>query len=50
MVGQRGDMVVILRFQRELTKEEALNLAAWLVLLADPSRKSFDCVVKEECS
>lgn len=34
-VGMRGERVVILRFRAELSKLEALNLAAWIVALAD---------------
>lgn len=34
-VGMRGERVVILRFRAELSKREAVNLAAWIVALAD---------------
>lgn len=34
-VGARGDKVVILKFRTEISREEALNLAAWLVAIAD---------------
>lgn len=36
MVSGRGDKIAILAFGRELTREQALNLAGWLVALADP--------------
>jgi hypothetical protein len=45
-VGVNGDVLVILRpvpsHPRGLTREQALNLAAWLSLLADPDGKEFD--------
>ena len=48
MVGARGDKIAILAFGRELTREQALNLSAWLVALADPDgeefKKYFDAV------
>ena len=48
MVGARGDKIAILAFGRELTREQALNLSAWLVALADPGgeefKKYFDAV------
>ena len=34
MVAARGDNIVILRPARELTRDDALNLAAWLLVLA----------------
>lgn len=36
MVGMQGEDVVILVFGRKVLKEDAINLAAWLVALADP--------------
>lgn len=30
-----------------LTKEQAVNLAAWLVITADPAAEAFDRVVRE---
>ena len=33
-VGVQGDNVVILKPKTRLTKDEALNLAAWLVVLS----------------
>jgi len=41
MVGARGDMIAIMAFGKELTRDQALNLAAWLVALADPGGERF---------
>jgi hypothetical protein len=45
-----NDGIVILNrnmlLARRLTKEEALNLAGWLVAMADPTRKDFDPLLK----
>lgn len=35
LVGLQGDMIVFLKPVGKLTKAEALNLAAWMVVLAD---------------
>lgn len=46
-VGVRGDYVVITRVPiGQLTKPEAVNLAAWLMVLADPEGKEFSRVVE----
>lgn len=37
MVGMHGDDIVIVAFGRRLSQSDAINLAAWLVVLADPS-------------
>ena len=42
MVGGRGDKIVIMAFSREITREQVLNLAAWLVALADPGGDEFE--------
>ena len=34
-VAMRGERVLILSLRAEMSKQEALNLAAWLVALAD---------------
>lgn len=34
-VGRRGARIVIMGLRAELSKDEALNLAAWLVALAE---------------
>lgn len=48
VVGTNGDRVLITaRLKRSLPKEEALNLAAWIVAVADPERKIFDSLLKE---
>lgn len=41
MVGARGDKIAILALGRELTREQAMNLAGWLVALADPCGDEF---------
>ncbi len=41
MVGVQGNKIVILAWQRWLSKAEALNLAASLVSLADPGGEEF---------
>ena len=53
-VGVRGDKVVISAFQwstkllsAELSKDQALNLAAWLAVLADPEGKDFQRIIEE---
>jgi hypothetical protein len=46
LVGITGDKVVIMvPAPQSLTKAQALNLAAWLSLLADPGGKEF----KKQC-
>lgn len=39
VVGSSGDRIRILRLQADMTPDEALNLAAWLVALADGQGK-----------
>lgn len=34
-------------FIRNLTQDEALNLAAWLTAIVDPTREKFDSLLKE---
>lgn len=41
MVGAQGDKIIIAAWRRELTREQALNLAGWLVALADPDGTRF---------
>lgn len=41
MVGGRPDKIAIMAFGREITRDQALNLAAWLVALADPGGERF---------
>jgi len=49
MVGSQDGMLVILNppVGRKFNKSEAINLAAWLVALADPDEKEFERVLKE---
>jgi hypothetical protein len=35
LVGVQGDDVVVLRAQRSMSREQAINLAAWLISIAD---------------
>lgn len=37
LVCAQGDTLVLLRSPQRISKDEALNLAAWLVALADKS-------------
>ena len=42
MVGVRGDHIVSPLRGFELTRDEALNMAAWIVVLADPVGDDFN--------
>jgi len=42
LVAARGDKVLIMRLRPELSREEALRLAAWLVAIADMSEENAD--------
>ena len=44
-VGARGENIVLLAFQRELTKRDALLLAAWLVALAEDRPGEFGMIL-----
>lgn len=47
LVGRVGDKIRVSRnTQLPMTRAEALNLAAWLVTLADPEGKQFPAVLK----
>lgn len=37
LIGMRGDNLIVMMPQREMTKEAALRHAAWIVALADRS-------------
>lgn len=50
MVGTRGDNITIMAFGRELTREQALNLAAWLVALTDPLGDEFQRYLEAVCN
>lgn len=50
MVGARGDKIAIMAFGRELTKQQALNLAGWLVALADPGGEEFKKYLDAICN
>jgi hypothetical protein len=42
MVAGHGDKFAILKLNVEMSRDDALNLAAWLVALADPSGDEFE--------
>lgn len=47
-VGALGKLFVInMPVPRPMTREQALNLAAWLAVLVDPDGKEFERLVKE---
>lgn len=45
--GQGNGSIVVLAFARRLTRKGAVNLAAWLSVLADPEGKEFGRLVEE---
>ena len=49
-VGVQGDDVVILAWNKRLTREQALNLAAMIVGMIDPGRDDFDKALDEVVS
>jgi hypothetical protein len=48
-VGMRGDQIQIMKSPAVLSKADALNLAGWLVALADfsPDHAEFHALLKE---
>ena len=46
IVGARGDRVVILNPRREMSKDEALRLAAWIVALASDDDEEWEALLK----
>jgi hypothetical protein len=46
-IGVQGEELVIGLITRRLTIDEALNIAAWIVVLVDPSRKRFREALRE---
>ena len=52
MVGGMGPNITILlsRGAQPMSKDEALNLAAWLVALADPLEEKFPAILEEVMS
>ncbi len=44
IVGVQGQMINVMKLRARITREEALNLAAYLVLLADPGGEEFEAV------
>jgi len=48
VVGVRGEQIVVgYPPLKPISKEEALNLAAWLRCLADPAGEQFDKLIQE---
>lgn len=45
LVGLKGDDVAIAIFPALITKERAVNLAAWLVVMSDVSDEDFEALV-----
>lgn len=48
LVGVRGDYVCVGKAlsTSQMTKNEALNLAAWIVLCVDPTKEDFEKLCK----
>ena len=47
-VGMQGETVVIMRrIPQHLTRQQAISLAAWLTVIADPSGKQVSIKVQE---
>ena len=46
LVGMQGEEIVIFAVGRRLSHDDALNLAAWIVTLADPLGEEFAEVLK----
>ena len=49
VVGCRGDKIAIMALGCELTREQALNLAGWLVALVDPGGDEFQKYLTAIC-
>jgi len=50
MVAGHGDKIAIIAFGQELTHEQALNLAAWLVAMTDPGGEEFQEYLEAVCN
>lgn len=46
-VGCSGDDLTIMAWMKKLSKEDAINLAAWLVALSGTSKEKFAAKVDE---
>ena len=46
LVGANGDRVSVVRPTGVMSKDEALNLAAWIVALADPLGDKFPALLE----
>jgi hypothetical protein len=50
-VGSNGTHIVTIKpVPQAMTREEALNLAAWIVAIADPGREEFDGLHQAVCN
>jgi hypothetical protein len=51
LITAQGENVLIMRPpMRPITREQALNMAAFLVAIADPTRERFEQVLTAVCS
>jgi hypothetical protein len=50
MVGIMDDDIIVNFPKQRMTKPQALNLAAWIVVIADPTRKEFEKFYEAICS
>lgn len=45
--GVGDDSIALLMPRQRMTKQEALELAAWLVALADPTQEKFEPILQQ---
>jgi hypothetical protein len=45
-VSARGDLIAMLRNPGDMTRDDALVVAAWLVALADPGGERFNAILE----
>lgn len=52
MVAAHGEFITVMNpiVMRQMTKEQALVVAAWIVALADPGNEQFSKILVEVCS
>jgi hypothetical protein len=46
-VGSKGHNIIVMLPPREMTKDEALEFAAWIAVMADPIGDKFKLVMSE---
>lgn len=46
LVGINRDLIIVMMIRQTMSKDEALNLAAWLVALADPEGNKFKALLE----